>query len=341
MSIEGNKKDYKEYLKAPIRGDRKPLHELLPLDQPLRVLIDPCDICNFRCDFCFQSKENFVGTKMTPQIFDTIVKQLKEFESPINVVHMYGLGEPLINEHLPEYVSKLKENNVAKEVAITTNGSLLKEELSKELIDAGLDRLSISLNGISNEHFKNIVGVNVNFDGMYEQIKYFYSIRKQCHLHVKINGDYFSEKDKEKFVYLFKDCTDSINIDHVVNVWPGLEVTDNNAQRMYDYDLENLKTEQSGRKAVCPLMFYELLVHSDGSVSPCAVDYNYKKENLGNISSQTLKNIWRGEQLLEIRKQALKGEKIAYSICQNCQYTDCAATVNITPYRDKLLEKYQ
>lgn len=340
MSIEIGKKDYKEYLKTPIRNDRKPLHELLPLDQPLRVLIDPCDICNFRCDFCFQSKENFVGSKMTTQIFDTIVNQLMEFERPINVVHMYGLGEPLINEKLSDYISKLKANNVAKEVAITSNGSLLNKELSHNLINAGLDRLSISLNGINDEHFKSIAGVNVNFDRMYEQIKYFYSIRGKCHLHVKINGDYFSEEDKEKFVYLFKDCTDSLNIDHVVNVWPGLEVTENDAQRMYDYDLENLKNTRPDRKEVCPLMFYELLIHSDGSVSPCCVDYDFKNENLGNVLYNEIKSIWEGEKLLKMRRQALRGEKINYKICENCQYTKCAATVDITPYRDELAEKY-
>lgn len=57
--------EYKKYLEAPIRSDRKPLHEMLPLSQPLRVLIDPSDVCNFRCDFCFQSKMNFRGTTMS------------------------------------------------------------------------------------------------------------------------------------------------------------------------------------------------------------------------------------------------------------------------------------
>lgn len=338
--MEKKKNDYREYLKVPIRNDRKPLHELLPLDQPLRVLIDPCDICNFRCDFCFQSKKSFTGTKMAPQIFDTIVEQLMEFEKPINVVHMYGLGEPLINEHLPEYIAKLKEKNVAKEVAITTNGSLLTEKLSSQLVAAGLDRLSISLNGISDEHFKCISGVNMNFGSMYKQIRHFYNIRQKCHLHVKINGDYFTEREKERFVNLFKDCTDSLNIDHAVNVWPGLEVTKNKVYRMYDYDLDNLNVKESEGKAVCPLMFYEVLIHCDGSVSPCAVDYQYKNENLGNILTQTIKSIWNSNRLSEMRVQALKGERIRYSACNNCQYTECAATVNITPYRNELLKKF-
>ena len=82
---------YKKHLTTPIRKDRKPLHELIPLDQPLRVLIDPCDICNFRRQFCFQAYDSsFKGRVMFMELFEKIVKQLQEFERPINIIHLYG-----------------------------------------------------------------------------------------------------------------------------------------------------------------------------------------------------------------------------------------------------------
>lgn len=334
-------KDYKSYLATPIRSDRKPLQDLLPLNHPLRLLIDPSDICNFRCKFCFQSKENFHGQKMSLKTFNKIIEQLKEFGEPINVIHMYGLGEPMINENLPRFIETIKQNNVAKEVAITSNGSLLNHTLSEKLVRSGLNRLSISLNGIEDSDFQNIAGVKINFDKLYKEIQYFYQIRGNCHLHVKINGEDYSEGKKERFVELFKDCTDSINIDHVVNVWPGLEVAKSDGTRMYDYNLSGLSNEGNVLPSVCPLMFYELLVHADGSVSPCAVDYGYQKQNLGNINSETLKEIWNGDKLRKIRIESLKGENISYNVCRECNYTECAATVNITPYRNELLGRYE
>ena len=332
--------DYKKYLTNPIRSDRKPLYEMLPLKHPLRVLIDPSDICNFRCEFCFQSKRDFKGTKMTRETFDKVVEQLREFEEPINVIHMYGLGEPLINEQLPYFVERVKEEKVAKEVAITSNGSLLTEDLSQSLINAGLDRLSISLNGLKNDDFKKNAGVYVDFEKIYTNIKYFYRIRKKCHLHIKINGEEFSEEQKGKFVELFKNYADSINIDHIVNVWPGMEVVEASTNRMYDYDLAGLKNKGE-LPGVCPLMFYELFVHADGTVSPCAVDYEFRSQNLGNVYGSTLKQIWESDQLAEIRVQQLQGTHNSYHVCNGCQYVDCAATVNITPYRYDLLSKYQ
>ena len=239
------------------------------------------------------------------ETFRLIVEQLKEFEEPINVVHLYGLGEPMINQDLPDYVNALKVNNVAKEVAITSNGSRLKERYSERLINAGLDRLSISLNGIEDSHFEKNVGRKLKFDEIYKQIQYFYSIRKQCHLHVKINGDCFTENEKERFVLLFKDHCDTLNIDHVVNVWPDMEVVGNQGQTMYDYDVGERTTYEFASNGICPLMFYELHIHSNGAVSPCAVDYNYKNENLGNVKTQSLKEIWNSYKLLQIRRQAL------------------------------------
>ena len=332
------KNKFEKLLTSPIRQDRKPLQELLPLEQPLRIFIDPCDICNFRCSFCFQSHKDFRGSIMSENIFNTVIQQLKEFKGPINVIHLYGHGEPMLNGNLPEFVKRLKENGVAKEVVVTSNGSRLSEEYSQRLVEAGLDRLSISLNGLSTGQFKKIVGVEADFERIYSSILYFYSIRKNCHLHIKINGECFSEEEQQRFICLFQDCCDTFNIDHVVNIWPGMEMTREREHTIYDFDEDDAKKIRGG--VLCPQMFYELMVHSDGSVSPCCADCNYQNENLGNVALSTLKEIWNSEKLLQIRLEALKGKEISYGICQACDYPVCASSVNISQYREELLSKY-
>ena len=324
---------YDKSLNSPIRSDRKPLQDLIPLEQPLRVLIDPCDICNFRCKFCFQSYDaDFKGTLLKPEDFRLIVDNLKEFQLPINIVHLYGFGEPLLNPDIPAYVKILKNEMIAKEVAITTNGSRLTKELSSQLIDNGLDRLSISLNGLNDSDFTRIAGVKVDFDSLYDNIKFFYDNKKSCHLHIKINGDDYSEDEKQRFVDLFKDISDTINIDTVVNIWPDITLKDYSGEgTMYGVEYS--------AKAVCPQMFYELIIHSDGSVSPCCADYNYGKQNLGNIHNESLKEIWNGSLLNTMRLEELRGIKSSYEACNRCNYPSCASTVNITPYKDAILKK--
>ena len=327
--------DYKKYLTTPIRKDRKPLHELLPLDKPLRVMIDPCDTCNFRCSFCFQSQYDFgKGSQMSIETFDRIMEQLTEFDGPINIIHLYGLGEPMINKNLPCFIKTIKERQIAKEVAVTSNGSLLSQDFSDKLIEAGLDRLSISLNGLSDEDFKRVVGVKVSFQKIYDEIRYFYQHRKQCHLHVKINGECFAEEQHARFVELFKDCTDSINIDHVVNNWSGLKIVEDtgNAGSMYGIAKE-IKSD------ICIDMLYEFLIHPNGTVSPCCVDYKYQEQNLGNIFESTLKKIWDGKRLRMLQIENLNGCITSYNICKTCS-PGSYATVDISEYREELLSKY-
>ena len=328
---------YTKLLTKPIRNDRELLQDLLPLDQPLRIFIDPCDICNFRCGFCFQNHGEFKGSMMEEELFDTIVSQLKEFEKPINVIHLYGLGEPMLNEKVPLYLAKLKNAHVAGEVQMTSNGSRLTEKLSEQLVEAGLNWLTISLNGLSDQQFREIAGVKVDFEKFYSQIRYFYKIRGNCHLHIKINGECFSEQEQEKFVELFGDCSDTLNITHVVNLWSGINLSEGDATM---YNTPAVQAENDQRPAVCPQIFYELMIHSNGDVSPCNPDYTYLTENLGNVKKTTVKQLWHGEKILRLQRQSLLGEEMDYKICKNCTYPVCASTVNITPFRDELLKRF-
>lgn len=333
MQVE--KKNYSDYLQKPIRSDRVELYSILPISQPLKILLDPSDICNFRCKFCFQSRTDFKGQLMTEEIFERVISQLKEFDEPINIIHLYNLGEPLLNKNISKWVKRILEEKVAKEVSVTTNGSMLSYEMSDALVEAGLTKITVSLNGLSDEDYERIVGRKQEFEQIYNQIKYFYKKRKQCHLHVKINGDDFSEESKERFVELFKDYADSINIDNVVDVWSDMSIAADRSSTMYD--MGDLFDNES--KVVCPQLFYEMAIHPDGTISPCNADYQYHKESMGNIFDSTIKEVWNGEKWNQMRINSLRCEKVGYAICEKCRYPVCASTVNITPHRKEILAR--
>ncbi len=317
-----------------LRNDRKPLWELLPLKQPLRINIDPCDLCNFKCDFCFQSKsKDFKGCVMTDEIFFRVIDQIKEFADPINVIQLFCLGEPFLNKNIPLYIKTIRETNAAKEVKITTNGSLLSHTLIDELIEAKLDELVISLNGLSDTDFFRITNTKTSFDRIYDNIKYLYDHRKGCHVHVKIIGDYFGREEQKAFVEKIGPYADTINIDGATNHWSGL--TSNYKNQQYDTGDTPFKDW-----VICALCFYELAVHSDGSVSPCVVDWQKDKQNLGNIQTKTLKQIWDSEERKQILISFLSGTRNPYEVCRECEYPTSGASVNLEPYREELLKKY-
>ena len=291
-----------------VRSDRKPLWEILPLKQPLRVNIDPCDACNFKCDFCFQCKSTeFKGSIMSTDLFERTISQLKEFDEPINVIQLFCLGEPLLNKNVPLFIRRIREENVAREVKITTNGSLLTHSLIDDLMEAGLNEFVISLNGLKDEDFERVSKTKLSFETLFDNIRYLYAHKGECHVHIKIVGDYFSEDEQKFFINTIGTYADTINIDGITNHWSGIKVTDKQ-QQQYNVGEGTFKDWP-----ICSLCFYELVVHSDGSVSPCAADWQKDKQNLGNITETSLKKIWESEKRREMLVSFLQGTPVSYT----------------------------
>ncbi len=318
-----------------VRSDRKPLWEILPLKQPLRVNIDPCDACNFKCDFCFQCKSTeFKGSIMSTDLFERTISQLKEFDEPINVIQLFCLGEPLLNKNVPLFIRRIREENVAREVKITTNGSLLTHSLIDDLMEAGLNEFVISLNGLKDEDFERVSKTKLSFETLFDNIRYLYAHKGECHVHIKIVGDYFSEDEQKFFINTIGTYADTINIDGITNHWSGIKVTDKQ-QQQYNVGEGTFKDWP-----ICSLCFYELVVHSDGSVSPCAADWQKDKQNLGNITETSLKKIWESEKRREMLVSFLQGTQNPYIACRECEYPGSGAGVNLEAYKEDLLRKY-
>lgn len=318
-----------------INQNRKPLWELIPCKQPLRVNLDPCDLCNFKCDFCFQSKSNeFHGCLMSEETFERAISQLSQFDEPINVIQLFGLGEPLLNKNLPVFIRKIREKKIAKQVKITTNGSLLTHELIDELMEAQLDEFVISLNGLKDTDFERIVNTKVDFNKMIDNIQYLYAHRGNCHFHVKIIGDYFSTEEQEYFVNTIGPYADTINIDGVTNHWSGLKAADKQQQQ---YDVGGDTFEEW---PICALCFYELMIHSDGTVGPCAADWQKDKQNFGNIYESTIKEMWESKLRRDMQVSFLKGTENPYIACRKCEYPSSGAGVNLEQYKEELLKRY-
>ena len=85
----------------------------------------------------------------------------------------------------------------------TTNASRLSPELSLKIIEAGLDRINISVYGMNEAQFIDFSRAKVNFDSFVANVRHFYEHKGRCEMIVKINGDTLSEEDKQLFLKTF------------------------------------------------------------------------------------------------------------------------------------------
>jgi len=141
-------------------GERQPVADRLM--RPLTDLrISVTDRCNFRCvycmpahifgpDFAFLPKEEILS-------YEEMARVVRLFaELGVDKVRITG-GEPLLRKDLPRFVAMIRQMPGIREIALTTNGSLLAS-CAEELRRAGLDRVSVSLDSLDDERFGRING---------------------------------------------------------------------------------------------------------------------------------------------------------------------------------------
>jgi len=119
----------------------------------LRVILN--SVCNAKCYFCHEE-----GKKVFKNLPTDILLQVVSDSVSLGFKKVkYTGGEPLLHKDLASITSRIKSIDHEIEISLTTNGILIKENID-ELLDAGLDRMNISLHSMDRENYKRIVGVD-------------------------------------------------------------------------------------------------------------------------------------------------------------------------------------
>ena len=105
------------------------------------------------------------------EVYKGIIDSLKDFPDPIRVIRLYKEGEPLVNPRFADMVRYAKQSPKVLRVDTTTNASLLTPERSLEIIDAGLDRLNISVEGMNAEQYRDFSGHKMDYQ-KYNSVEY-------------------------------------------------------------------------------------------------------------------------------------------------------------------------
>ncbi|GJL64609.1 MAG: GTP 3',8-cyclase 1 [Nitrospirales bacterium] len=130
------------------------------LERPLRALrVSVTDRCNLRCQYCMPEEEYVWLPRETLLTFEEIARLTNIFTSlGVDKVRITG-GEPLLRKDLPSLISLLRQNTKIKDIAVTTNGILLKEQ-AHSLYEAGLHRVTVSLDTLKAHRFKALTKRN-------------------------------------------------------------------------------------------------------------------------------------------------------------------------------------
>ncbi len=118
-----------------------------------KIYVEPTSVCNLKCRMCIRNVWNETTGSMSDAVFDRILEGIRSCAPPPSVI-FGGFGEPLAHHGIVDMVSQTKAERAR--VEIITNGTLLNEACAQDLIDAGLDRLWVSLDGAQPEGYADV-----------------------------------------------------------------------------------------------------------------------------------------------------------------------------------------
>lgn len=167
-------------------------------NRPIKDLrISVMDTCNYRCPYCMPAEkfdDDYQFLRKDQRLgFLEIEKVVKVFaELGVNKIRLTG-GEPLLRRDLDRLIKFIKRIEGINDIALTTNGQLLQKQLPK-LIEAGLDRVNISLDTIDEDLYYKMSGnkgcLNVVLDAIdaasQSNLK---SVKLNCVIQKDVNDD--------------------------------------------------------------------------------------------------------------------------------------------------------
>lgn len=336
-------------------ANKRPLQDILPLKTPISAHIDVSSVCNYKCSFCFQADMDGmkkVGLKrgfMDLSMFKKIVDDCTAFPEKIKKIKIGNHGEPTLNPNVVEMVEYARKSDCAEIIEMFTNGSKLEPVINKGLVEAGLQRINISLEGLSDQRYLEVAGVKQNFqeiiDGvrdLYEtkkrlnsDLKIYVKIADQAHALKKDSTEIFilTEEEKKYFFDTFGPICDEIFVEKVVPQWAETQLTKQNdvtETGMYGQSI-------SAWKDVCPFIFMYMQFNCDGTVSPCTLDWP-RKVVVGNVNDESVSEIWNGDSLRELQVAMLAGMRKCINFCGACSAPMVCVEEDLDPHSQAVIK---
>lgn len=289
----------------------------LERDYPVQLDIELNVSCNLKCPMCTWSAEVTYGQgKRSWMDFEFYQHVITEgVRLGLRAVNLNYVNEPLIRRDLPQFVKFAREAGVV-EVMFNTNGLLLTDELARELITAGLTKLSFSVDAFSPETYAKM-RVGGDYQKLVRIIHRFLEIRREMGARLPLLKLTFLKTaenvhELDAFLAYWKDKAELFSIQNLHNPFDG-----DLGHQKARYFVRGSPTQPADPPR-CPSPFQRLTVRANGDVLPCCNMRAADTLVMGNAHKAEVHEIWDSERMSAFRAMHKAGRYFENPICKAC-----------------------
>jgi len=295
---EGWSEEYKEYREKWISYAKTQTVS----DYPLLVDLELASVCNLKCPMCYTTSPGFrekVNVKLMD--FELFKKIIDEIGGKVPALRLSLRGEATLHKNFVECIQYAKANGI-KEVSTLTHGGKLTLDFFERITDAGIDWITISVDGVGETYER--IRKPIKFNEIVQKITDIAKFKEQRGLHkpvIKIQGIWPALKDNpQEFYDTFRDISDLIAFNPLIDYL------------CRDEDIVYMD------EFTCPQQYQRLVVGADGLVMKCSNDEE-NQEVIGDVNQETIHQVWHGEKMQQVRDM-MKDPKgfMKSAVCRQC-----------------------
>lgn len=281
---------------------------------PSQINVDLTYLCNLACVHCPHSsmEPQAIGTEHSLSIAlnkKLIGEVAEDGVGYIDYIRYTGDGEPFLNKNIIEILDYAVRNS-GTNVTLTTNGTLIKGETVKKLMETNLFSIDISIDAYSEETYGEIRRGG-NFKDVVSNVKALLKYREENNKRTKLVVSFvkqpLNEHETEKFEkFWYSEGVDFVVIRRLHSVAGFDSAT-----------AEKLRLD-AGSRTPCLYPWERLVVKPTGIITYCpeiSGDNSGINFNLNNVS---IKDAWQSKELNALREAHLSGNLEMFNACNNC-----------------------
>lgn len=289
---------------------------MLPVWYPPIVYIEPTNQCNANCIFCPRHKMTRPIGYMDIHFYEHLIRQISALGP--SEIRLFHYGEPMLHPKLPKMI------RIARDCKLTarfqTNGLRIDPDTIRQLLDAGMNYIGISVNGLTPEEYETIrpgLSFRQLVRNLHELRRLIDEVGATCHIHLNAHCSQEEVARREHDIQVFKTqwfhVADSLSVSGI-RLYQGVHTLQDGQIKATD---QIIPQRDSTETLQCTEPFDRLVIKWDGRVSPCCVDYDGQMI-MGDATRQSIEEIWNSPSLLKMRHDFRHGDLQHWPLCAKC-----------------------
>jgi len=277
---------------------------------PDRMYLESTNACNLRCVMCPSGLELVTRPKgfMNYEFFTQIVDEMAPH---VQTTTLHIWGEPLLHPRIYDMIAYCHSRGLHSE--ISTNATLLNEETSRQILEAGLGAIYLCLDGATRETYER-VRRRADFEQTQENILRFVEMKSKRGHRPRVSVQIIHIKPTAAEIEQFKRVWNIPGVDRV-HV-KAFDSWGNQVEQISQLRAESDRIRLSQKRCHCPNLWYHVHIYWDGTLVCCDRDYNALNP-LGNVQEGVMK-AWNGPGMVELRRKHLAGHLDDVPSCSRC-----------------------